>query len=85
MSLASLTKAAHQNAERQEFAREMMSGNMSEAKYKTYLWNMWLSYDILEDVALSIGCFGPNDPAISDNELLLDGHIQAHVIWADTT
>ena len=28
MSLASLTQAAHQNAERQAFAREMMSGNM---------------------------------------------------------
>ena len=27
MSLASLTQAAHQNAERQAFAQEMMSGN----------------------------------------------------------
>ena len=85
MSLASLTKAAHQNAERQEFAREMMSGNMSEAKYKTYLWNMWLIYDILEDVALSMGCFGPNDPAMPDNDLPLDGLVQADDIWADYT
>ena len=37
MSLQSATLAAHQNAERTEFAREMMSGNMSEEKYKTFL------------------------------------------------
>ena len=36
MSLQSATLAAHQNAERTEFAREMMSGNMSEEKYKTF-------------------------------------------------
>ena len=83
MSLASLTQAAHQNAERQEFAREMMSGNMSEAKYKTYLYNMWLVYDILEDVALSMGCFGPEDLSMPDDDLPLDGLTQADDIWAD--
>lgn len=85
MSLASLTQVAHQNAERQEFAREMMSGNMSEAKYKTYLYNMWLIYDILEDVALSMGCFGPQDLSMPDDDLPLDGLIQADDIWADYT
>lgn len=83
MSLASLTAAAHGNAERQEFAREMMSGNMSEAKYRTYLWNMWLVYDILEDVALSMGCFGPQNPNMPDDDLPLDGLIQADDIMAD--
>ena len=85
MSLASLTKVAHQNAERQEFAREMMSGNMSEAKYKTYLYNMWLVYDILEDVALSMGCFGPEDLSMPEDDLPLDGLTQADDIWADYT
>ena len=83
MSLASLTQAAHQNAERQEFAREMMSGNMSQEKYKTYLYNMWLVYDILEDVALSMGCFGPEDLSMPDDDLPLDGLTQADDIWAD--
>jgi heme oxygenase len=82
-NLASLTQAAHQNAERQEFAREMMSGNMSEAKYKTYLYNMWLIYDILEDVALSMGVFGPQDLTMPDDDLPLDGLTQADDIWAD--
>ena len=85
MSLASLTQAAHQNAERQEFAREMMSGKMSEEKYKTYLYNMWLVYDILEDVALSMGCFGPEDLSMPDDDLPLDGSTQADDIWADYT
>ena len=85
MSLASLTQAAHQNAERQAFAREMMSGNMSQEKYKTYLYNMWLVYDILEDVALSMGCFGPEDLTMPDDDLPLDGLTQADDIWADYT
>jgi len=85
MSLASLTQAAHQNAERQEFAQEMMSGNMSEVKYKTYLYNLWLVYDILEDVALSMGCFGPEDLSMPDDDLPLDGLTQADDIWADYT
>ena len=85
MSLASLTQAAHQNAERQEFASKMMSGKMSEEKYKTYLYNMWLVYDILEDVALSMGCFGPEDLSMPDDDLPLDGLTQADDIWADYT
>jgi len=85
MSLASLTKVAHQNAERQEFAREMMSGNMSNEKYKTYLYNMWLVYDLLEDVALSMGCFGLEDLSMPEDDLPLDGLTQADDIWADYT
>lgn len=83
MSLASLTQAAHQNAERQEFARKMMSGEMSEAEYKTYLWNMWLVYDVLEDVALSMGVFGPQDLSMPGDDLPLDGLTQADDIMAD--
>lgn len=82
-NLASLTQVAHQNAERQEFAREMMSGNMSEEKYRTYLWNMYLLYDILEDVALSMGVFGPQDQSMPDDDLPLDGLIQADDILED--
>lgn len=83
MSLAELTYAAHQNAERQEFARKMMSGEISQEEYKTYLWNMYMLYDILEDVALSMGCFGPQDPSMPDDDLPLDGLTQADDILAD--
>ena len=83
MSLKSLTLAAHQNAERTEFAREMMSGNMSDEKYKTFLWNIWLVYDLLEDVAASMGAFGPMDPTMPGDDLPLDGLKQADDIEAD--
>ena len=83
MSLQSATLAAHQNAERTEFAREMMSGNMSEEKYKTFLWNIYLVYDILEDVAASMGAFGPMDPSMPEDDLPLDGLKQADDILAD--
>ena len=83
MSLKSLTLAAHQNAERTEFAREMMSGNMSQEKYKTFLWNIYLVYDLLEDVAASMGAFGPMDPSMPEDDLPLDGLKQADDILAD--
>ncbi len=83
MSLQSLTNAANQNAERTEFRREMMSGKMSEEKYKTFLWNNWLIYDLLEDVAASMGAFGPMDPTMPGDDLPLDGLKQADDIEAD--
>ena len=83
MSLASLTKAAHENAERTEFAREMMSGNMSEDKYKMFLWNTWLLYDLLEDIASSMGCFGPMDPQMPGEDRPLDGLVSADEILED--
>ena len=77
MSLESLTQAAKQNADRTEFAREMMAGNLSEDKYKTFLWNAYLVYDILEDVAASMGAFAPMDPSMPADDLPLDGLQQA--------
>ena len=73
MSLASLTQATHQNAERTEFAREMMSGKMSNDKYTKFLWNAWLIYDLLEDVAMSMGVFASVDPQMPADDLPLDG------------
>ena len=83
MSLESLTQAAKQNADRTEFAREMMAGNLSEDKYKTFLWNAYLVYDILEDVAASMGAFAPMDPSMPADDLPLDGLQQADDILAD--
>lgn len=83
MSLASLTKAAHENAERTAFAREMMSGNMSEDKYKMFLWNTWLLYDLLEDVASSMGCFGPMALDMPGDDKPLDGLVSADEILED--
>ena len=83
MSLESLTQAAKQNADRTEFARVMTAGNLSEDKYKTFLWNAYLVYDILEDVAASMGAFAPMDPSMPADDLPLDGLQQADDILAD--
>lgn len=83
MSLESLTQASHQNADRTEFAREKMAGNLTEEKYKTFLWNTYLVYDILEDVASSMGAFAPMDPSMPADDLPLDGLKQADDILAD--
>ena len=83
MSLASLTQATHQNAERTEFAREMMSGKMSNEKYTKFLWNAWLIYDLLEDVAMSMGVFASVDPQMPGDDLPLDGLVSADEIMED--
>ena len=62
MSLQSLTSASQSNAESTSFAVEMNAGKLSNEKYLKFLWNMYMLYDIMEDVALSMGCFAPKDP-----------------------
>lgn len=47
-NLKDLTWEHHQNAERQEFVKVMMSGKINPQFYATYLWNQHLKYDLLE-------------------------------------
>lgn len=79
LDLKNLTWEHHKNAERQAFVKEMFSGNISNERYATYLYNQFPQYDLLEAVACSHGLF--NDipelrraPAILEdfNELWLD-------------
>ena len=44
MSLKELTKEVHQQAERQDFVHELMSGKMSEEMYAKFLWNQHAIY-----------------------------------------
>ena len=48
MSLKELTKEQHQNAERQNFASTLMSGNISKISYLKYLTNQFQCYLALE-------------------------------------
>ena len=83
MSLQSLTSASQSNAESTTFAVEMNAGKLSNDKYLKFLWNMYLLYDIMEDVALSMGCFAPRDPQMPPGDEPLDGLMQADDILAD--
>lgn len=47
-TLRDLTHEHHANAERQAFAQELLSGNISKWKYATYLFNQHPQYNLLE-------------------------------------
>ena len=54
-NLKELTWNHHQNAERQEFVKVLMSGQINPRFYATYLWNQHKKYDILEAMAGAAG------------------------------
>ena len=55
MGLKELTKEVHQDAERQEFVKTLMSGNMSDEMYAEFLYNQHAIYNLLEACAMSHG------------------------------
>jgi len=54
-NLKDLTWEHHQNAERQDFVKVLMSGKINPKFYATYLWNQHKKYDILEAMAGASG------------------------------
>ena len=48
MSLRDITKDLHADAERTEFAKKLVSGNISKEDYANYLWQMVLIYPPIE-------------------------------------
>lgn len=64
MSLKDLTKEAHSNAERTEFAKLLMSGKINEEQYGMYLYQMLEVYMVLEHLAAQQG-FLKNLPGLS--------------------
>jgi len=56
-NLKDLTWEHHQNAERQDFVKVLMSGKINPEFYAIYLWNQHKKYDLLEALASSVGIF----------------------------
>lgn len=54
-NLKELTWEHHQNAERQDFVKVLMSGKIHPEFYATYLWNQHLKYDLLEALISTTG------------------------------
>ena len=54
-NLKELTWEHHQNAERQDFVKVLMSGKIHPDFYATYLWNQHKKYDLLEALATANG------------------------------
>lgn len=65
-----LTWEHHQNAERQAFAKLLISGKISEDLYATYLWNQHKKYDILEAMMAAHGIFAEIGANISRKMLM---------------
>lgn len=54
-NLKELTWEHHQNAERQEFVKELMGGNITRERYATFLFNQHPQYNLLEEFAMMHG------------------------------
>ncbi len=50
-NLKELTKEQHKSAERSEFVKVLISGNINPELYATYLWNQYVKYKELENLA----------------------------------
>jgi heme oxygenase len=64
LDIKELTLEQHKNAERQEFVRTLMSGNIDHNLYATYLYNQYHCYRALEDRGIENSLFvdTPNLP-----------------------
>jgi|SRR5210317_1923423 heme oxygenase len=51
-NLKELTWEHHKNAERQEFVKELMSGEISNERYATFLFNLHPQYNMLEALSM---------------------------------
>jgi len=52
LDIKELTMQHHKDAERQAFVRILMSGNIDEKLYATYLYNQFQCYSVLEKYGL---------------------------------
>ena len=80
-TLKELTWEHHKEAERQEFVKVLLSGNIHPKFYATYIWNQHKKYDLLEALAMLHGLFD-DLPGIRRKP-----HIEADFVelWKDST
>jgi len=71
-NLKELTWEHHKNAERQEFVKVLMSGNIDPKVYATYLWNQFPQYEILEVMAMGHGLFDNTFEILRSKAILED-------------
>lgn len=80
MSLKQLTWDHHKNAERQEFVKVMMSGDIDPKLYATFLFNQYANYNILETLAMAQGVLN-GLPDIRRAPAILKDYTE---LWDDT-
>jgi heme oxygenase len=71
MGLKELTLENHKNAERQEFVKVLMGGNIDPKIYARYLWNQFPMYEVLEVMGMSHNLF-EGMPKLLRSKAILD-------------
>lgn len=71
-NLKQLTWENHQNAERQEFVKVLMSGNIDPRVYAIYLWNQFPQYEILEVMAMGHGLLSDVSEVLRSKAIIED-------------
>ena len=74
-NLKELTWEHHKNAERQEFVKVLMSGNIHPKLYATFLWNQHIKYDLLEALVSVTGVL-IDIPGIWRKQLIYDDFVE---------
>ena len=79
LDIKELTMEHHKNAERQAFVRILMSGNIDEKLYATYLYNQFQCYSVLEKYGLHNSLFR-DTPGLLRAEHI---HYDYRHLWTD--
>ena len=79
LDIKDLTMEHHKNAERQAFVRILMSGNIDEKLYATYLYNQFQCYSVLEKYGLHNSLFR-DTPGLLRAEHI---HYDYRSLWTD--
>ena len=79
LDIKELTMQHHKNAERQDFVRVLMSGQIDEKLYATYLYNQLQCYSVLEKYGLHNSLFR-DTPGLLRAEHI---HYDYRNLWTD--
>ena len=79
LDIKELTMEHHKDAERQAFVRILMSGNIDEKLYATYLYNQFQCYSVLEKYGLHNSLFR-DTPGLLRAEHI---HYDYRSLWTD--
>ena len=79
LDIKELTMQQHKNAERQEFVRILMSGEIDKKLYATYLYNQFQCYSVLEKYGLHNSLFRDTPNLLRAEHI----HYDYRALWTD--
>ena len=79
LDIKEITMEHHKNAERQEFVKILMSGNIDKELYATYLYNQFQCYSVLEKYGLHNSLFRDTPNLLRAEHI----HYDYRALWTD--